>query len=68
MTTYATLYTSPGTDLQRERDRQAGPNLTITPGKQYCEHGQHYVKRPGYVTRKGWMCDECKEEMNHAQD
>ena len=33
------------------------------PGKQYCEQGKHYVPRVPYVTRKGWMCDECRRAM-----
>ena len=37
-----------------------GLSVVIIPGKQFCEQGQHHVDRPGYVTHKGWVCDECK--------
>ena len=41
-----------------------GLSVVIIPGKQYCEQGQHHVDRPGYVTHKGWVCDECKSKGN----
>lgn len=54
-------FTSPGAQLQRAQAKAKGPNLTIVPGKQFCEHGQHYVPRVPYATCKGWMCDECRK-------
>ena len=61
MNSWETRYTSPGAQLQRERSKV--PNAYIPSGKQYCEHGQHYVPRVPYVTRKGWMCDECRRAL-----
>lgn len=66
MNAWEVRYTSPGSQLQRERERNKGPNLLIVPGKQFCEHGGHYVPRVSYVTKKGWMRDECWKALKDA--
>lgn len=59
MTGWQPRFNTPGANLQRELDRMKGPVMTIQQGKQFCEAGQHWVLRPGYVTHKGWKCDAC---------
>lgn len=64
--TWETRYTSPGAAFQREKAKTRGPNLLIVSGKQFCEHGQHYVPRVRYATSKGWMCEECRKALKDA--
>ena len=64
MNAWESRYTNPGAVLQLEKAKP--PSIYTPPGKQYCEQGKHYVPRVPYVTRKGWMCDECLKALRDA--
>ena len=63
MNGWGNRYTSPGANEDRAA-KGSDLCLAFIPGKQFCEQGQHHVDRPGYVTNKGWVCDECKSKGN----
>ena len=64
MTAWESRYTNPGAVFFF--NDTATTEIYTPPGKQYCEQGKHYVPRVPYVTRKGWMCDECLKALRDA--